>query len=192
VCVCVCVFWMCEASLLFRSLKDVRVNTQKILAFVPLPFILLLFPLPLTSTGNHPFYLLVSYPSIISLSLFKKYLYIWLCWVLVVTWRDGTGAPALGAWSLSHWTIREVPWYFFWQKSLCVCVCVCVCMCVFPGVSYTEGIIFYTLFEPCICRLVYLGAHSVLVQMTFPHAFCVVAECSTGWRYPGLSNQSSE
>ena len=137
--VCVCVFWMCEASLLFRSLKDVRVNTQKILAFVPLPFILLLFPLPLTSTGNHPFYLLVSYPSIISLSLFKKYLYIWLCWVLVVTCRDGTGAPALGAWSLSHWTIREVPWYFFWQKSLCVCVCVCVYFLVFltQKVSYS-------------------------------------------------------
>ena len=96
------------------------------------------------------------------------------------------GPPALEAWSLSHWTSREVPWYFFWQKSLCVCVC------VFPGVSYTEGIIFYTLFEPCICRLVYLGAHSVLVQTTFPHAFCVVAEYSTGWRYPGLSNQSSE
>ena len=55
--------------------------------------------------------------------LFKKYLFIWLHWVLVgafgifswsmwdlVPWPGiEPGPPALGAWSLSHWTSREVP-----------------------------------------------------------------------------------
>ena len=70
----------------------------------------------------------------ITKTTFKK-LFIWLCWVLGAAWgmwdlygtfscgmptlscgmwdlvpRAGIelGAPALGAWSLSHWTIREV------------------------------------------------------------------------------------
>ena len=55
--------------------------------------------------------------------LFLKYLFIWLCHVLVaahgifscgmwdlVPWPGiEPWAPALGAWSLSHWTTRDVP-----------------------------------------------------------------------------------
>ena len=46
-------------------------------------------------------------------------LFIWLCWVLVSARRifscrmwdllPWPGPPALGVWSLSHWTTREVP-----------------------------------------------------------------------------------
>ena len=61
-------------------------------------------------------------------SLFSFYLCIWLCQVLVATWRIFScglwtpsmwdlvpwpgiepGPPALGAWSLSHWTTSEFP-----------------------------------------------------------------------------------
>ena len=37
--------------------------------------------------------------------------------------RDGTQAPASGAWSLSHWTTRQVPWevnhlhYHFYEEK---------------------------------------------------------------------------
>ena len=57
---------------------------------------------------------------------FLKYLFIWLCWVLVVACkllvaecgiqfpdRIEPGSPALGAWSLSHWTTRKVPNFSF-------------------------------------------------------------------------------
>ena len=38
--------------------------------------------------------------------------------------------PPWGAWSLSHWTTREVlPSCVYNQISECVCVCVCVCTC---------------------------------------------------------------
>ena len=44
------------------------------------------------------------------------YLFLWLCWVLVAAcgiYFPDQGSnprpPALGAWSLSHWTTREVP-----------------------------------------------------------------------------------
>ena len=44
-------------------------------------------------------------------------LFLWLCWVLVAACGiyfpdqgSNPGPPALGAWSLSHWTTREVPY----------------------------------------------------------------------------------
>ena len=79
-----------------------------------------------------------------SFFFFFKYLFIWLCWVLVETcgifvvacgilswgmWALSCGVwdivpwpgikpgpPALGAWSLSHWTTREVPVDEPWKK----------------------------------------------------------------------------
>ena len=59
--------------------------------------------------------------------LFKKKLYIWLCWVFVeayrifscsmwdlVLWPGIKPKPyALGAWSLTHWTTRDVPVHLF-------------------------------------------------------------------------------
>ena len=56
-------------------------------------------------------------------SAHQSHLFIWLCpvfvaahrlfslgmWVLVPSTRIESGPPALGAWSLSHWTIREIP-----------------------------------------------------------------------------------
>ena len=51
----------------------------------------------------------------------KKYIFIWLHWVLVaacgdiVPWpRIKPGPPALGMCSLNHWTTREVPRDHFW------------------------------------------------------------------------------
>ena len=56
-------------------------------------------------------------------SAHQSHLFIWLCpvfvaahrlfrlgmWVLVPSTGIESGPPALGAWSLSHWTIREIP-----------------------------------------------------------------------------------
>ena len=66
----------------------------------------------------------------------EKYLSIWLCWVLVLAWgilSRGTQdlvpqseiepwAPVLGAWSLSHRTIRELPfhWLIMGRSSVTV------------------------------------------------------------------------
>ena len=57
----------------------------------------------------------------VHVSFFKKYLSIWLCWILVwacgfscgmedlVPWSGvESRAPGLGAWSLSHWTTSKV------------------------------------------------------------------------------------
>ena len=63
-------------------------------------------------------------------------IYIWLCWVLVlafgifsccmrnvVPWPGiEPRPPALGAQSLTHLTIREVPFLEFWKMSLIICV----------------------------------------------------------------------
>ena len=60
-----------------------------------------------------------SLPSACFLVLIFIYLSIWLCQVLVATceipWSGiEPGPPALGAQSLSHWTIKEVPLFAFW------------------------------------------------------------------------------
>ena len=34
---------------------------------------------------------------------------------------EGTGAPALGAWDLSHWTTRKVPWLSILNIVVCIC-----------------------------------------------------------------------
>jgi len=70
--------------------------------------------------------------------LLKKKLYIWLCWVFVeayrifscsmwdlVLWPGIKPKPlALGAWSLTHWTTREVPvhFFFFFRLSYMSCL----------------------------------------------------------------------
>ena len=79
---------------------------------------------------------LVLLPSSLFFFLFKKYLFIWLCWVLVVTSKIFScskrdlipwpgiepGLPSLGARSLSHWTTGKVPppfsLYFFLSRFL--------------------------------------------------------------------------
>ena len=66
------------------------------------------------------------YPCQLYYSFLKNiYLYIWLHWALVaacrifscstwalIAWIEPS-SPALGAWSLSHWTIRELPVVLF-------------------------------------------------------------------------------
>ena len=57
-------------------------------------------------------------------------------WNLVPSSGIEPQPPALGAWSLSHWTTREVPLLESWaihcaqnlgcESRVCVCVCVCV------------------------------------------------------------------
>ena len=51
---------------------------------------------------------------------FKKkrvfmYLFIWMCPVFMVACGTEPGRPALGAWTLSYWTTREVQLGLFWQ-----------------------------------------------------------------------------
>ena len=46
------------------------------------------------------------------------------------------GPPALGAWSLTHWTTREVPCQTLRTISCCeICVCVGVGVCIEKGLS---------------------------------------------------------
>ena len=62
---------------------------------------------------------------------FSQYLFIWLCWVLVVAHRSFScgmwdlvpgpgvepGSLSLGVWSRSSWTSKEVPKYIYIETS---------------------------------------------------------------------------
>ena len=77
-------------------------------------------------------------------SVFKKYLFIWLCQLWharsISLTRDQAWAPPLGAWSLSHWVTREVPGLMLPALSPSLGPCLCGHAASSPPVRGMAGV----------------------------------------------------